>query len=121
MVAHWLYLIIEGQAQVLIDAPQGRVPMGTLHGGDFFGEMGMLTGEPRQATVLALTDVDCYRLDKAGFAKVIQARPEVAREISALVEARHAQLGSTPPLPGQTPPAKDDVLSRIREFFALGS
>lgn len=120
-VAHWLYLIIEGEAQVLIDAPQGRVPMGTLHGGNFFGEMGMLTGEPRQATVLALTDVDCYRLDKAGFAEVIQARPEVALEISAIVDARHAQLNATPPLPGQDPHAKDDLLSRIREFFALGS
>jgi small-conductance mechanosensitive channel/CRP-like cAMP-binding protein len=118
-VAHWLYLIIHGQAQVLVDGPRGRIPAGVLHDGDFFGELGMLTGAPRQATVRALSAIDCYRLDKAGFAQVIQARPELAREISAIVQARKAQLTTTPPLPGLTPPAPSDLLDRIRSFFAL--
>src|SRR5512140_1294374 len=77
-VAHWLYLIIHGEAKVLVDSPGGPVQLTTLHDGDVFGEMGMLTGEARRATVVALTAVECYRLDKAGFAQVLRQRPEIA-------------------------------------------
>ena len=54
-VAHWLYLIIRGEAKVLMDSPKGRIQISTLRDGAFFGEMGMLTGEPRSATVVAVT------------------------------------------------------------------
>jgi len=120
-VAHWLYLIIHGEAQVLVDNERGRVPVATLRDGAFFGEMGMLTGEPRQATVLAMTAVDCYRLDKAGFAQVILARPEVALEMSAIVEARNANLGTSPPLLNPNAAPKDDLINRIRSFFSVAS
>lgn len=120
-VAHWLYLIIHGEAQVVADSPHGRVLVATLRDGDFFGEMGMLTGEPRQATVLATSAVDCYRLDKEGFARVLQARPEVAREMSAIMEARNAQRDANlgPPTPDAN--ASGDLLTRIRRFFSLGN
>ncbi|OQC17291.1 mechanosensitive ion channel family protein [Candidatus Skiveiella danica] len=120
-VAHWLYLIIRGEVQVLVDGPRGRVPVATLHDGDFFGEMGMLTGAPRHATVVAVTAVDCYRLDKQGFARVIQARPEVALEMSAIVEARNAELGANLGKPAGDAGASGDLLTRIRHFFSLGS
>ncbi len=61
-VAHWRYLIIAGEAEVVIEAPQGTAVVGHLHAGDVFGEMGMLTGEPRRATVVAQSAVECYRL-----------------------------------------------------------
>ena len=70
-VAHWLYLIIHGEAKVLVDRPGGAVQVTTLRDGDVFGEMGMMTGEPRRATVTAKTDVDCYRLDKQGFEHIL--------------------------------------------------
>jgi small-conductance mechanosensitive channel len=120
-VAHWLYLIIRGEVQVFVDGPRGRVPVATLHDGDFFGEMGMLTGAPRHATVVALTAVDCFRLDKDGFAKVIQARPEVALEMSAIVAARNAELGATLGRPVGDGDNGGDLLSRIRRFFSIGA
>ena len=49
-----------------------------LHANDVFGEMGMLTGEPRTATVTALTDTVCYRLDKQAFNDTLHRRPEIA-------------------------------------------
>ena len=120
-VAHWLYLIIHGEAQVVADSPHGRVPVATLRDGDFFGEMGMLTGEPRQATVVATTAVDCYRLDKEGFARVLQARPEVAREMSAIVAMRNAQRDANLGHPAPDAIASGDLLARIRRFFSLGN
>jgi CRP-like cAMP-binding protein len=120
-VAHWLYLILHGEAEVVVDGPQGRTSVARLHDGEFFGEMGLLTGEPRSATVLAATDVECYRLDKEGFALVLAARPELAEEISTLLATRRAELGARL---NQTatvvaPVRSHDLLDRIRAFFAL--
>jgi CRP-like cAMP-binding protein len=58
-VAHWLYLIVQGEAKVLVEGPGGPKKVGKLRDGDFFGETGMLTGEARLATVVATTAVDC--------------------------------------------------------------
>lgn len=118
-VAHWLYLIIKGEAKVVIEGPDGRLPMATLRDGAIFGEMGMLTGEARSATVVASTAVDCYRLDKQGFAKVLQQRPELAKEMSAIVEARNAQRGVLLAAAGQPVASTGDLLGRIRSFFSL--
>ncbi len=118
-VAHWLYLIVQGDAQVMVDAPEGRLPIATLHDGAFFGEMGMLTGEPRSATVVAITSVECYRLNKEGFAQVLQKRPEIAKEITAIVEKRTAERGQLMARAGQAVPNHGDVLSKIMSFFSI--
>jgi CRP-like cAMP-binding protein len=118
-IAHWLYLIVDGEAKVVIDGPQGRVQVNTLRSGDVFGEMGLLTGEPRRATVVAATRVDCFRLDKAGFAQVLHDRPELAGEVAAIAERRNAQSAARLQRAGLPPPAQGDLLARILSFFSL--
>ena len=44
----------------------------------YFGEMGLLTGQARTATITAESEVLCYRLNKRGFEAIIQARPSHA-------------------------------------------
>lgn len=117
-VAHWLYLIIRGEAKVLVDGPDGRLPVATLRDGAIFGEMGMLTGEARSATVIACKAVDCYRLDKDGFAQVLQQRPEIAKEMTAIVEARNAELSVLLARSGQPVGNHGDLLGRILSFFS---
>ncbi|MFZ4288355.1 cyclic nucleotide-binding domain-containing protein [Variovorax sp. HJSM1_2] len=120
-VAHWLYLIVRGEAEVVIDGPQGRTVVAELRDGNFFGEMGLLTGAPRSATVIARTDVECYRLDKEGFAEVLNARPDLAQEVAQVLAQRKAatdaRLEQSAASNGQTRPA--DLLQRMRAFFAL--
>jgi small-conductance mechanosensitive channel/CRP-like cAMP-binding protein len=120
-VAHWLYLIIAGEADVWLDTPGGRQRMATLAAGTVFGEMGMMTGAPRTATVTARSDVVCYRLDKEGFAQVIRARPDVAEAISRVLAPRQAQLNARRQASGEAaePEHHDDILARIRAFFGL--
>jgi CRP-like cAMP-binding protein len=88
-----------------------------------FGEMGMMTGEPRRATVTARTDVDCYRLDKEAFAGVLQARPEIAEGLSRILAARSSQLahaaGEAQAAIAREP--HETLLQRIRLFFGLGA
>lgn len=118
-VAHWLYLVIRGEAKVVVDGPEGRLQLATLRDGAIFGEMGMLTGEARSATVVAVTTVDCYRLDKAGFAKVLEQRPEIAKEMTAIVEARNVERNALLTRAGQSTANHGDLLDRIRSFFSL--
>ena len=120
--AHWLYLILQGEAEVVVEGSArgavGRTVVARLHGGEFFGEMGLLTGEPRSATVVAVTDVECYRLDKEGFAQVLTARPELAEEISTLLTQRRAATGARLEQSASTAvPARKDLLARIQQFF----
>lgn len=120
-VAHWLYLIIHGEAKVVVEGPQGPVLLTTLGGGDVFGEMGLLTGEPRRATVMAVTPVECYRLDKAGFAQVLQQRPEVAQEVAAIAAARNVDMGSRVAQAGTTAVGSGDLLARVLRFFSVAT
>lgn len=123
--AHWLYLITMGQAEVRVAVNGASEKVATLGDGDFFGEMGMMTGEPRAATVVALTDVECYRLDKENFQRILHRRPEIAEDISHVLARRRVELER---LRGELTEeairlrmehAQGALLTRIRNFFKL--
>ncbi|MEZ0230284.1 MAG: cyclic nucleotide-binding domain-containing protein, partial [Planctomycetota bacterium] len=76
-------------ANVFVELESGnRRQVATLNGGDYFGEMALLTGEKRSATVVAATDVECWRLDREGFKQIIERRPEMAQELASLLATR---------------------------------
>lgn len=126
--AHWLYIVVQGEAEARLYAPEGSAfqVVGTLRPGDFLGEMGLMTGEPRTATVIALADVLCYRLDRDSFADILVRRPEIAESISALLARRKLELEAAKGGLAQDAArqrldkTQDDFLSRIRSLFALG-
>jgi small-conductance mechanosensitive channel/CRP-like cAMP-binding protein len=125
--AHWLYLITQGKAEVRVsvDGNESSEQVATLKAGDFFGEMGLMTGEPRTATVIALSDVECYRLDKETFQSIIKSRPKIAEEISTILAHRRVELEAT--REGLTDDIRKlrikhhqgDLLHRIQSFFTL--
>ncbi|HET9652237.1 MAG TPA: mechanosensitive ion channel family protein [Usitatibacter sp.] len=119
--AHWLYLVISGAAEVWREGAGGRQLVSVLEPGSVFGEMALMTGEPRRATVVARSDVVCYRLDKAGFETVLQARPDVAEAISRVLSSRETELFAHRAADAQMPAPKGekDILLRMRRFFAL--
>jgi small-conductance mechanosensitive channel/CRP-like cAMP-binding protein len=124
--AHWLYLICEGQAQVSVRGESGQErAVAQLRAGDVFGEMALLTGAPRSATVTATTDVECYRLDKAVFQEVIEHRPELAEHMATILaqrtvglEAARQQLDADV-RQQRLAAAQHDFVSRIKGFFGL--
>ena len=120
-MAHWLYLVIAGEADVWLDAAGGRERIATIASGGVFGEMGMMTGEARSATVTARTDVVCYRLDKEGFGQIIRGRPDIAEAISRVLAKRQSQLQDrrTSAELSALQPRQDHILGRVRAFFGL--
>jgi len=125
-VAHWLYLLVEGEAEVWLEfGDQPRRLLSVLTAGSVFGERGMLTGEPRRATITARTDVECYRLDKVGFQDIIQSRPEIAEALSHVLAQRDVQFVLAMKSFDEKESAphrahnRASILANIRDFFAL--
>lgn len=123
-VAHWLYLLIAGEAEVWHEAGGGaRQRVALLTPGTVFGEMGLMTGEPRSATVTARSEVECYRLDKAGFESILRARPALAQAISQVLAARASGLSqavaNAEARAASPAPHPESLLRRIRGFFHL--
>lgn len=121
-VAHYLYVIVSGEADVWAEEAGKRTHIATLKPGQVFGEMGLMTGEPRGATVTAKSEVECYRLGKAGFQSVLRARPEIAGEISRVIAERQTGLNSAraaASADAAAAPQHDAIRSRIRSFFGL--
>jgi CRP-like cAMP-binding protein len=125
--AHWLYIVIEGEAEVQVAVNGKSEKVADLREGDFFGEMGMMTGEPRRATVIAETDVLCYRLDKDALHEIINRRPEIAENISHILARRRVELEAVreelneESILLRVDKAQNALLDRIREFFRLGN
>jgi small-conductance mechanosensitive channel len=121
--AHWLYILAFGEAEVLYEPPGGAPQViGTLQAGQFFGEMALLTGDARAATVVAKTDVECYRLDRASFQELLAGKPEIAEEIKRVMGGRLGDLDSArQAFTAAKPAAEEEVplVSRIRRFFGM--
>lgn len=122
--AHWLYIVASGEAEVWWQAPDGeRRLVSRLPPGSIFGEMGLMTGAPRAATVVAGSDVECYRLDKASFEDIIHERQAIAESISQILAQRQQAYGQTQEAfrKEQHGPAvhRADILQRMRDFFGL--
>ncbi|WP_374491397.1 cyclic nucleotide-binding domain-containing protein [Zoogloea sp.] len=127
-IAHWLYIIVKGEAEAWWQPPDGG-PQRLLEKrgpGNVFGELGLMTGAPRRATVIATSDLEAYRLDKTGFEHILRARPELAEGISAILQRRlsHFQAlerGHAEDLQkiAQIPQDATALGKKIREFFGL--
>ncbi|MBX3185459.1 MAG: mechanosensitive ion channel family protein [Labilithrix sp.] len=131
--ANWLYVMTKGTVEVRTTYdPDGDGPLppetkvlSTLEAPDYFGEMGLMTGEPRQADVVAITDVECFRLEKATFERVLLERPEIVNELSDrlasqkvdLIAAREG-LDAGSRLSRHTQ-ERDKIIGGIKSFFGL--
>jgi len=124
--AHWLYVLLKGSAAVRVSAPDGEErQVAILEAPNFFGEMALMTGQPREATVIARDDVQCLRVDRKDLEGIIQQRPEIATEISGVLATRRVELAAA--REGLDSNAKSQrlssernrILSSIRDFFGL--
>jgi len=87
------YVIKEGTVNVFITAPDSddKVILSNLSKGDYFGEMALLTGEPRSASVESAEDVSLIRLEKKGFEKLLEKDPKISIAISHMISQRLMQ------------------------------
>jgi small-conductance mechanosensitive channel len=122
----WLYLVTAGEVSVRVAVSPGlEQEVARLGPGDFVGEMSLMTGEHRSATVVATTAVECYRLDKAAFQEVLRQRPAIAEPVAEVLARRRVELTAARENLDQeartrrVAAAQVDLLRRIRDFFGL--
>jgi CRP-like cAMP-binding protein len=75
------YVILEGEADILVDTPRSAIKIATLGKNDIIGEIAMLCDVPRTATVVAQGDLDTLRVSKEGFFHLVTEFPQVGIEV----------------------------------------
>jgi small-conductance mechanosensitive channel/CRP-like cAMP-binding protein len=120
------FVVDRGEVEVSKELGGVRRNLARLMEGQFFGEMALLTGEPRAATVVAATDVDLFTLDKTGFHDIIAGNPAIAVDISTILsERREALSHAEGDLTARYQPTasrgelKARILDRMRSYFGL--
>jgi small-conductance mechanosensitive channel/CRP-like cAMP-binding protein len=119
-----LFMIVEGEAIVRIGAGREERDVARLIAGQFFGEMSLMTGEARTATVIAATELLCYRMNKTSFEEVLKETPAMADQIAEVLVMRRTALSAARDEREEVrrkrvETAKQDLLGRIRGFFGL--
>jgi len=118
-----MFLIARGRVGVSVRGEHGTSQkLAALGPGAAFGEISLLTGEPRLATVRAITESTLVEIEKATLAPLLQANPSLVEKLDAIIlerrrhTARERQDGR-----GAAPSAEPESLSdKIARFFGLG-
>lgn len=84
------FVIIDGEADILVDTPQGSLSVAKVQKNDFVGEIAILCEVPRTATVKALSRLDTLRIDKEQFFKLMSEFPELSVEVMRVLAQRLA-------------------------------
>jgi small-conductance mechanosensitive channel/CRP-like cAMP-binding protein len=115
-----MFVMLRGEAIVTLAGTGGEVAR--LGEGAFFGEMSLLTGEPRTATVSAVSDCEVLEIGVDAFRRVVLADPAVVERVGAAVTARRAGLElhrATRSAVAGSPEAPHTFLERVRQFLRL--
>jgi small-conductance mechanosensitive channel/CRP-like cAMP-binding protein len=83
-----MFVLLRGAAKVSISKNGSSIPVATLSAGDCFGEMSLLTGERRMATVRAETDCHVMEIGKPVMAEVLRESPDCLELLSELLAKR---------------------------------
>jgi len=115
-----LFIIKRGEARVTLAGTEGDVAR--LREGDVFGEMSLLTGAARTATVTAVSDCDLLEIDADGFRRLVIANPSVLERVTSVTAARREELDrhrETHAVPTAVAELRHSFLTRVREFLRL--
>ncbi len=92
------YIILDGEADVLVDAPEGPVRVATIGRNSIVGEIAILCDVPRTATVAARSELAVLRVAKDGFFHLVTQFPqvgiEVMHELASRLHHTTQQLGA---------------------------
>jgi len=119
-----LYVICSGGVEIGVRHPDGRHTVVAHLGPDaFFGELSLLTGEKRSATVTAVRDTEVISVSKDSLAPLLKSNAELASRLASVLEHRTGDLQAKVKA-GAVPVVQDSahnaLVQRIRRFFGIG-
>ena len=91
-----MFVLSEGIMDVQVKSDNGAMHnVGEINAGEYFGEMSLLTGEPRSATVTASTDVIAFEIKKEHIENLFNQRPSLMEEMSRTIAVRTKENTAT--------------------------
>jgi CRP-like cAMP-binding protein len=113
-----MFLVVDGAVAITV-GPEKREVAVTKAGG-YFGEMSLLTGDNRLATVHARGDTTLLEISADAFGAHVRKYPVVLEAFADAALVRRGELEAVKSAPGVTPAAaKASLLARMRKFFEL--
>ena len=127
-----MYLLVEGLLYVFVKPDEDGdsdedLHVGQIVPGQFFGEMSLLTGEPRSATVTAATGCVVFEITKETIMELIHKRADIAAEISRMVARRRIATSQAKQTLGRDEKIEheqnvaEQLLRKMKNFFGLRS
>ncbi len=115
-----MFVVHNGRVQVQVSENGRTRPVALLTEGDFFGEMGLFTGEPRTADVVALDETEVLEIRHQAMRKLFETNPSLAESISWTIAERRAALDASSQQPAQVSIEESaGLLASIKRFFGL--
>ncbi|HJU42422.1 MAG TPA: mechanosensitive ion channel family protein [Vicinamibacterales bacterium] len=116
-----MFVVLRGRVRVQLE-PSGQ-EVAVISAGGFFGEMSMLTGEARTATVRAIDDVTVLEISAADFRALAMSNPALLEHASTVVSTRKVGLDAarTSAIAAVTTETKQSFLARMKRFLLLKS
>ena len=118
-----MFVICRGEVDVQVTASDGATQhLAQLEPGGFFGEMALLTGEPRTADVVALTEVETLEIKKGVLQQLLDENEQLAEDLSRKLTERQMELDQhVQSMPEEARRVQSQtILRRIQRFFTLG-
>ena len=84
-----MFIVVRGEVRVITrNAQNAEVVLGNLREGDFFGEIALLTGKPRTATIITNIDAELLELTRADYENIVTRYPRVKQVLTEFHEQR---------------------------------
>ena len=115
-----MYVVVKGSVSVQLPGANGPTTINKLAPNDFFGEMSLLTGEPRTANVVSEEETEVLQIRKTAIKPIFEANPELLSAISEIVDERRQRLqlnleASMPSIVVE----ESGLLGSIKRFFGM--
>ncbi len=115
------YIVASGRVSIRTGRPEHE--LASLGHGNYFGEMSLLTGEPRSASVVAAEDVLLYEVARPTFARILEAHPGLAQQLAELLGRRRTELRASAQNDIteviEHAPETRRIFTRLRDLFGL--
>lgn len=115
-----MFIIKRGSVNIQIREDGRQTKIGELNQGDFFGEMGLFTGEKRTADVIADRETEVLEINHQCLKPILEDNPELVEGLSEIIDQRRADLDKLQTETMKTAKTSDSgVVNSIRKFFGL--
>ena len=119
-ISGWLFVLVRGDAEMLINLEGRELRLGTLQAGEFFGELSMLTGEPSSFTVRALGAVETYRINQTMFQELVAQRESLVEPLYRVLSDRQQEQQALLAREAESmkrPPLQLDLFDKLMKLF----